>query len=80
LFSHGLNPRTLTTLFFVSSLQGFPASILPRVSNDTPDFLASSDLLIINFSLAAFNGLLVGIFTTSLLFMHNYSYFTYHLQ
>ena len=64
LFSHGLNPRTFTTLLFVSSRHGLPSSILPRVINDTPALLASSDLLIINLSLAALSGLLVGILTT----------------
>jgi hypothetical protein len=80
-FSHGLNPRTFATLLFVSSRHGLPSSILPRVINDTPALLASSDLLIINLSLAAFSGLLVGILITPLFVInYNYIYFVVFLQ
>ena len=55
---------------FVSSRQGFPFSILSRVITDRPVLVASSDLLIINLSLAALSGLLVGIFTTPFRLLH----------
>jgi hypothetical protein len=63
-FGHGLNRKASTILLFVSGRQGLPSSILDRVGNDTPAFLASSDLLIINVSLTALSGFSVGILTT----------------